>query len=275
MSVYLDDYRTGLYIVLNIQPKVQHFRMGSKKKSKSVIAVCIQEPKEDGSIMDFGPIEGDNLRFLHQAFITDTIINASAVDNADIRLYYINQPDRKRLVKIVTEYLTKRSEGKKGEQFKSRFKTVELEKQRWGIRIHQIFHDCFEDGYEHVLLIGSRTPTIRANMFDTALKMLTKSDAVFGPTPDGRYYIIGMSGSYRTNLSDFDWKSPAIYSEVADSFTEKSLAWSELEIWYCVENTDEIEMMIRDINQFRYEGDEQTARETEKVLERILARLEP
>jgi len=249
--------------------------MHQKKKRDSVIAICIQEPQEDGSSMDFGPIQGDNLRFLHQAFITDTIVNASAVDNADLRLYYIDLPERKKLVKIVTDYLANRLKGKNDDFFKNRFKNLELERERWGIRIEQVFRDCFKQGYKHVLVIGSRTPTVRARMFDTALKMLTKSDAVFGPTPEGRYYVIGMSGSSKINLSEFDWKSPAIYSEVADAFTQKSLAWSELEIWYCVENTEEIEMMIRDINQFRFEGDEQTARETEKVLERILARLEP
>lgn len=246
-----------------------------KNKKDSVIAICIQEPQEDGSTMDFGPIQGDNLRFLHQAFITDTIVNASAVEDADIRLYYIDLPERRKLVKIVMDYLAKRLTSKNDDFFKTRFKTYELEKQRWGIRIEEVFQNCFKDGYKHVIVAGSRTPTIRATMFNTALSMLTKSDAVFGPTPEGRYYVIGMSGSYRINLSEFDWKSPAIYSEVAEAFTKKNLAWSELEIWYCVENTEEIEMMIRDINQFRFEGDEQTARETEKVLERILARLEP
>ena len=67
-------------------------------------------------------------------------------------------------------------------------------------------------------------------------KLLQQSDAVFGPTPEGRYYTIGMSGSDHINLADFDWKSPSIYSEVASAFTEKGLSWSELEIWYAVES---------------------------------------
>jgi hypothetical protein len=60
---------------------------------------------------------------------------------------------------------------------------------------------------------------------------------------------------------------------VAEAFTEKHLAWSELEIWYAVETPEDLEIMVRDINQFRFEGDETTARETEIVMERILARL--
>jgi hypothetical protein len=36
-----------------------------------------------------------------------------------------------------------------------------------------------------------------------------------------------------------------------------------------------LEIMVRDINQFRFEGDEKTARETEIVMERILTKLGP
>ena len=50
--------------------------MTSKKKKGQAIAICIQEPFEDGSSMDFGAIQGDDLKFLHQAFITDTITSA-------------------------------------------------------------------------------------------------------------------------------------------------------------------------------------------------------
>ncbi len=247
--------------------------MPPKKQNNAVIAICVQEPVEDGTSMDFGLIKGDSLRFLHQAFINDTITNSLEVGHADVRLYHINSPERKRLVEIVTGYLKKKLSGSKSQSFNTRFKTIELDHERWGVRIDKVFRDCFSSGYKHVLVVGSRTPTIRASMMETALKMLGESDAVFGPTPEGRYYVIGMSGAYQINLAEFDWKSPSIYSEVAEAFTEKRLAWSELEIWYAVETPDDLEIMVRDINQFRFEGDETTARETEIIMERILAKL--
>jgi glycosyltransferase A (GT-A) superfamily protein (DUF2064 family) len=249
--------------------------MAGKKKNNSVVALCIQEPTEDGSTMDLGGIQGDELRFLHQAFITDTIGNLLAVPAIDIRVYYIDDPDRIRLVSIVTEYLKSKLKGKKGEDFQTRVSSHQLDRERWGVRMEKVFEDCFGKGYDNVLLIGSRTPTVTANMVKTALRMLDRSDAVFGPTPEGRYYTIGMSGSYRIKLSDFDWKSPSIYSEVATAFTDKKLSWSELEIWYAVESADELELMARDINQYRFEGDEATARETELVMERLISKLEP
>lgn len=249
--------------------------MATKKKNESIIALCIQEPQEDGSAMDLGLIKNDDLRFLHQAFITDSITNVLELPDADLRLYYVGLPDRKRLVKIVVDYLKKRLNGNRADGLKDRFSLVELKKERWGLRIEQVFQSCFEDGYKNVLVVGSRTPTITSKMIKTALKMLKESDAVFGPTPEGRYYTIGMSGSYQIKLADFDWKSPKIYYEVAEAFSEKKLSWAELEIWYAVESPDELELLARDINQYRFEGDEETARETELVLERILAKLEP
>jgi glycosyltransferase A (GT-A) superfamily protein (DUF2064 family) len=249
--------------------------MAQTRKNDTVIAVCIQEPQEDGSAMDLGAIKGDSLRFLHQAFITDTIFNALDVKQADLRLFYINETDRCRLVKIVTQYIRGKLPGKKAEEFDRRFKTFDMEPERWGERIQKVFGYCFAEGYKNVLVVGSRTPTITTKMMKAALKMLKQSDAVFGPTPEGRYYVIGMSHEHHIDLSAYDWKSPKIYSEVADAFTQKGLSWSELEIWYCVEDMEELELMVRDINQYRFEGDRSTARETEIVMERILAKLEP
>lgn len=223
--------------------------------------------------MEFGAITGDDLRFLHQAFITDTISNALLLNDVDIRLYFIDIPERRRLVKIVTNYLLKKNASGMNSDFKKRFKAQQLDHDRWGIRIEKVFEDCFAAGYEQVLVVGSRTPTITADMYQSALEKLCQSDAVFGPTPEGRYYVIGMSGSYHISLSQFDWKSPSIYSEVSEAFTSKELAWSELDIWYPVETSDGLEIMARDINQYRLQGDEHTARETELVLERILSKL--
>jgi glycosyltransferase A (GT-A) superfamily protein (DUF2064 family) len=123
-----------------------------------------------------------------------------------------------------------------------------------------------------VLFIGSRTPTLKASMLKTALKLLKKSDAVFGPTVEGRYYLIGMNRKCHVRMSLFDWKSPNIYSEVVEHFRTKGLSWSELELWYAVEHHEDLEYLVRDINQFRLEGDEISTKETELVLDRYLNR---
>lgn len=249
--------------------------MPHKKKNESVIAICVQELTEVGSTFDLGGIKGEDLRFLHQAFITDTITAALDVGHADVRLYSIAEPERRRYMKIICEYLQTKLNGKRLVALQDRFSALEQPADRWGHRMEKVFMDCFDAGYQHVLLVGSRTPTISPNMMKLALKMLNESDAVFGPTPEGRYYSLGMSGSYQIPMASLDWESPDIYSEVAEAFTSRKLSWAEMEIWYAVESPEYFDTMVRDINQFRFEGDEQTARETEMVVERILTRLDP
>ncbi len=244
--------------------------MSPKKKHDSVIAICLQEPSEDGSSMSFGAIRGDDLATLHEAFILDTVGNALGVDSADVRLYHNDLGEQRRAAQRATDIAGGKAKGES-----AKFTTIERARERWAARVEGVFRDCFDAGYKHVLVIGSRTPTITSPMFNTALRMLRESDAVFGPTPEGRYYVIGMSGAHRINLSEFDWKSAHIYSDVAHAFTKKKLSWSELEIWYVVESVDDLEIMARDINQYRFEGDDDSAKFTEEIMERLIAKLEP
>lgn len=246
----------------------------AKPAKDAVVVVCVQEPFEEGSSMNFGSLKDDAIRFLHQAFITDTITHALSLDHADVRLYYKDNADRIRFVKIITEYLAKKLTGKIALAYKERFASCVQKDERWGVRIEQAFQDCFDNGYKNVLVVGSRTPTITPEMMENALNMLRESDAVFGPTQEGRYYCIGMAEDYRIKLSEYDWKENSIYSDVASAFSDQKLRWSELPIWYTVETPEDLEFMARDINQYRFEGDEHTARETELVMERILAKLE-
>jgi len=247
--------------------------MTNKKTNDTVLAICIQEIKEDGSELRIQDIlKKEEVEFLHQAFIADTIVNIAEMPSIDFHLFYGDSPKTIKAVETIIKYLEDKLTGNKAKAIKERLKISKLKKERWGLKIEHIFKQCFEEGYKHVLLIGSRTPTLKSDRLKLALKLLKKSDAVFGPTVEGRYYLVGLSGKYHFNLSDYDWTSPTIYSEVANRFHDMGLTWSELEIWYAVENYDALEFLVRDINQYRFEGDEISARETEMVLGRILNR---
>ena len=247
--------------------------MANTKKNDAVLAVCIQEATEDGSELNIGNgLTPEDIRLLHHAFIADTLVNILETKALDIHLFYADFPETKKSVNTVLNYLSKKLKGKRAEMLSNGVKITALPPERWGQKMESAFKKCFNDGYKHVLFIGSRTPTLKENLLKMALKLLKKSDAVFGPTVEGRYYLIGMSDTYHVELATFDWLSPNIYAEVANSFKEKGLSWSEMEIWYAVENPEDLEYLITDINQFRLEGDEISAKETELALERILNR---
>jgi hypothetical protein len=247
--------------------------MSKKSGNDTIIAICVQEIAEDGSELNIGDnFSTEDIRFLHQAFIADTLVNILDIRNADFHLFYGGFPETKKAVDTILNYLKNKLKGKKARALNNGLKISELPPERWGLKMERAFKQCFDGGYKHVLFIGSRTPTLKEPTLKLALKLLKKSDAIFGPTVEGRYYLIGMSGKYHVELSSFDWRSPNIYSEVADCFRDRGLSWSEMELWYAVEHPEDLEYLVRDINQYRFEGDEIAAKETEMVLQRIMER---
>lgn len=249
--------------------------MVAKPKNSTALIICVQEVSEDGSSMDLGnQLSEEDVAFLHQAFIADSICNALSIAAADIKLFYSPIPKTQQSIRTIFKYLKDRLNGEKKAALESdRFELIELSPGRWGAKMDEAFRRCFDQGYKNVVFIGSRTPTLTHNMLTSAIRLLGQKDVVFGPTVEGRYYMIGFSGGYHVPLTDFQWKLPDIFSQVAARIDKLGLSWEETEIWYAVEHPEDVEYLARDINQFRLTGDEDTARETEKVLERILNRL--
>jgi len=248
--------------------------MAEKGKNNVALIICIQEVKEDGSSMHLGnQLSEEDVSYLHQAFIADSIINALMLSKVDIKLFYSPKPMTRKSVETILKYIKGRLKGRKRTAFESgRIEVAELGPGRWGEKMDESFRRCFDQGYSKVLFIGSRTPTLTHDMISGAIKILNKKDVVFGPTVEGRYYMIGFAEDYHISLAEFDWKAANIYSQVSAHIDGRSLSWEETEIWYAVEHPEDVEYLARDINHFRLTGDEETARETEKVLERILSR---
>lgn len=248
--------------------------MTTNTKNKTALVICIQEINEDGSSLNLGnQLAEDDVTYLHQAFIADSIINALSLPKIDIKVCYSPRPKTQKSIETILKYLKSRLTGKKRAAISSeRFEMKELSLGRWGVKMDESLRHCFDQGYSKVVFIGSRTPTLTPDMIDNAIKILSKKDVVIGPTVEGRYYMIGFSGQYNVPLAEFDWKLPNIYSLVATRIDDLGLSWEETDLWYAVEQPEDVEYLARDINQYRLTGDEETARETEKVLERILSR---
>lgn len=249
--------------------------MAPRTKNKTALIICIQEIKEDGSSMNLGnQLSEDDVNNLHQAFIADTIQNLLPVPRIDLKLFYSPHPRTQHSVDVILNYLKGRFKGKKKTFLESdRFEFAELGSGGWGMKMDESFSRAFAQGYERVIFIGSRTPTLTGDRVADALKVLNHKDIVIGPTVEGRYYLMGFSGGYHVPLGEFDWSAPNIYSLISTRMDTGGFSWEETDVWYAVEHPEDVEYLVRDINQFRLTGDEETARETEKALERILNRM--
>jgi len=251
-------------------------KQSAGKYANTVIAICVQETTEDGSNLDLDErFDQRQLDLLSQSFTADTLVSALSVPGASVRLFYGGGDETVASVEKIVRYVQSRLEKERGEAVDSRlFLDVELPAERWGVKMETAIKDCFAEGFEKVIFLGSRAPTLTTKLIIQAIDNLDKFDAVFGPTVEGRYYLMGMRGQYHTSLSQFDWREPTIYSDVSNTLTAEGLHWTELEMWYVVEHPEDLEYLVRDINHFRMTGDEATAHETELTLSRLLAETE-
>jgi uncharacterized protein len=61
-----------------------------------------------------------------------------------------------------------------------------------GQKMFAAFSDAFEEGFEHIVLIGSDCPFITTDIIRQAFIRLETDDCVLGPAYDGGYYLIGL-----------------------------------------------------------------------------------
>jgi len=92
-----------------------------------------------------------------------------------------------------------------------------------GTRMQRLF-DCLPPG--PVLIVGSDIPSIRPAHIAEAFKLLARADAVFGPAPDGGYWLVGLKRTPRT-LAPFAgvrWSGPHALADTLANLKERRVA---------------------------------------------------
>ena len=83
-----------------------------------------------------------------------------------------------------------------------------------GVRMAAAFAQCFANGYEQVLLLGSDIPGIDGTVLAAANQALTDHDAVLLPTFDGGYGLIGLKHGYphRPLFAGIAWSTDQVFA---------------------------------------------------------------
>ena len=76
-----------------------------------------------------------------------------------------------------------------------------------GERMMHAFKSSFEQGYKHVIGIGTDLPDLNAEIISQGFEKLKTDDAVFGPSEDGGYYLIGMNELHRCVFENKPWST--------------------------------------------------------------------
>jgi uncharacterized protein len=109
-----------------------------------------------------------------------------------------------------------------------------------GERMDSAFRKAFEDGREKVVLIGTDTPGIDADILGKAFGALDTRDLVFGPAKDGGYYLIGMTRPHAALFENISWGSARVLEQSIDAARKLGLSTHRLEVLEDVDRPEDV-----------------------------------
>ena len=97
-----------------------------------------------------------------------------------------------------------------------------------GARMAQVFGQAFAESNAPLLLMGSDAPALDAALLRRAALALTDHDAVFVPTHDGGYALVGLRAPAKSLFSAMTWSTPQVMADTRARLVAAGLAHAEL-----------------------------------------------
>ncbi len=119
-----------------------------------------------------------------------------------------------------------------------------------GERLTRLFADQFAaQGTNTVCVIGGDTPHLPVAFLVEAFSRLDGggTDAVFGPTDDGGYYLAGMNRPLPPLFVGIPWSSPDVLKATLERAAAAATRTRLLPPWYDMDTPDDLERLAREV----------------------------
>jgi uncharacterized protein len=127
-----------------------------------------------------------------------------------------------------------------------------------GEKMANAFQDRFAEGYERVVIIGSDSPSLPVAYIEQALN--SEKDLTLGPSTDGGYYLIGMSGKLVDVFEDVDWGTDKVLAETLERIKQSGCSLELLPPWYDVDRPEDLKFLQTHLELIERSGQESTGR---------------
>lgn len=188
--------------------------------------------------------------FFHEAFVLDTLDSLSALNNSD--RYLACHPDKEHsFFKELEESFDIKPFNQRGEDL--------------GKRMKNAFLYLRGEGHKEIVIIGSDSPTLPVEILNEAFQRLKKDELVIGPSLDGGYYLIGISGNVPDLFSGIDWGTDKVFEETLKKAKDSGLDFSVLPFWYDIDTIKELRFMKIHLDSMN----EERCTRTREMIERL------
>ena len=178
------------------------------------------------------PLTATEAADLYRAFLRDTLAFGLSLGWTQVSLVYPPSPDA---ANVLAQILPP---------------GVALCPQRGrglGAALTGAFSDYLAAGFQEVVLIGSDTPDLPADIVAQASRQLATADLTVGPSPDGGYYLIGMRRPHLGVFRDITWSTDRVYRETLARAAALGLRVAPLPEWPDVDRPDDLARLRADL----------------------------
>jgi rSAM/selenodomain-associated transferase 1 len=113
-----------------------------------------------------------------------------------------------------------------------------------GKRMQHAFEHAFSQGCRSMLLIGTDCPVLTARHLRAALRVLDEHEAVFVPTEDGGYALIGLRRCDAHLFEKIAWSTQSVMEDSRIRLRELGWRWTELETLWDVDRPQDYLRLI-------------------------------
>ncbi len=176
------------------------------------------------------PLSPEQAAQLYECFLLDTLDLARAVPGVDRFILYtpINE----------AAYFT---------QLAPDFRLLVQNGHTLGERLDNALTSCLNNEFDQVVIINSDGPTLPATHIIQAFTLLEQTEAVFGPSEDGGYYLIGLTQPQPHLLRKVQMSTPIVLKDTLMLAKKEKVKVSLLPKWYDVDTSDDLQRLIREL----------------------------
>lgn len=128
-----------------------------------------------------------------------------------------------------------------------RFHLVPQEGSDLGARMENAFRLLFRKGYERVAAIGADSPDLPPEYLRETFRRLERSPVVLGASPDGGYYLIGMSRLVPELFREMPWGTEDVLRLTEERAARLGLEVARLPEWQDVDTPADLARLCRDL----------------------------
>lgn len=165
---------------------------------------------------------------LHESFVIDTLTEMSVLKNTSLFLACHPTCEDPFFLKMEERFHLKR--------FQQKGQTL-------GERMENAFHYLRSRGYKKVVILGTDSPTLSGKLVEKAFHSLANHDLVLGPSLDGGYYLIAISGEVPHVFDGINWGTDSVFKDTLNKANNLDLKIHILPFWYDVDTIKELRFL--------------------------------